>query len=393
MRTLLQVLRGNRGSIEETDGDLLAKQAYEEQEAEKDGREPVDFIAKSKEEETKAEEETETPKDPNEPEIEVAGASEEEDPAKKESEEEETGEEDPKPEEEGEEEPETEESDDKKEEPDEDSKITKYAEKHGMTYTEAKEDIDKTNSIVEQFKGNPQEMARALRNKDREYDKLRNESEKETQSPVFQRLTEGQFRSIAAQKVEENPEKFLDAFKKKYPAKSEIMSDEAIIEEMIDREWGHYGNYATKEENEGLKKASALRDEMVSAIPKEDRRFLPEVKAFLGGVSDAIILQKGFDPSYILELAKGRKFDAEIKAAEERGFKRASEGKKILGVKHTDGKQPVTKKKAYSGDLNKEQRYRAAEMFPLDDGYSEEKAFEMFKDTYKKELKENPSFL
>ncbi len=390
MRTLLQMLRSNRGSTEELDGDVVAAQAYEEQDAEKEGREPVDLIAKFEEDEAKAEaerkaeEDAETQDEDSELDIDK---KDEDDQSKKEDDE--TEDDDSKPAKEDDEDSETQDSD-------KDAEITAHAEKHSMSYAEAKEDIDKTNTIIEQFKNDPKEMARALRNKDREYDKLRNEQEKAKEDAkdtgVFKALTREQYKVVAQEKVDADPEKFLNAFKEFYPAKSQLMSDEAIIEEMIDREWSTYQVAASKEEAKVTKSAESRRESIITDIPKEDRRFLPDVKAFLEGVPDSAILQKSFDPSYILQLAKGKSFEAEIKAAEERGYKRGSEGSKILGIKNGgDGTGPVSK--GTGKGLTEAQKYRAEEMFMTEDGYSPEDAYKEFRDTFKDELKDNPRFV
>ena len=367
----------------ERDSEEIAAEAYKEMEDEANGihKETVTEEPKPVKD---GKEEAETPDDTEQPDIEP--------------EDEETDENKPKPGEEGYVEPETEESEEEKaakkeEEKDEDAEITAYAEKHTMTYAEAKDDLDKTNKILEQFKDDPKEMAIAMRNKDREYDKLKNEIGKETEKspPVFNRLNEHQFRSIATSKVEAEPDKYLEAFKAKYPKKSELLSDEAIIEEMIDKEWGHYQSYASEEETVRTQKAVDLRESFLTDIPKEDKRFLPEVKAFMGSISDVVLLQKGFDPSYMLQLAKGKVFDAEVKAAEERGFQRAKEGAKILGVKGGGHSAPTGKKVV--GGLNQAQKDRAEEMFPVGDGYTVEKAYAEFKDTFKDDLKENPNYV
>jgi len=371
---------------EETDGDLLAAQAYEELAAEQEGREPKNLMSKPEEEDKEEVETQDTDSD------EAKGIEEEstdEESNDEEAGDEETEDEESKPEEEDAEAPET-----QKEPEDEDAVITAHAEKHGMTYSEAKEDIEKTNKIIEQFKGDPKEMARALRSKDREYDKLKNESSKKEKEStrVFQRLSEDQFRAEAMSAINKDAEKFIQAYKSRYPAKSDLMSDEAMIEEIVDREWGLYQGIAAQEESKRTQQAVAAKSKIIADIPSEDRRFIPEVKAFVEQLNDYDVLHPDFDPSYFLLLAKGKRFDAEIKAAEERGAKRAKETPKILGVKG-GGKSKSTSTSKGSLSLNDVQKHRAEEMFLSDDGYSPEKAHEMYIHTFKDELKKNPSFV
>ena len=377
----------NRGSVaEETDSDLLAKQAYEEMDAEKEGREPKNFLEEKKED---------SPEDTPKPEEE----GEDQDKDIDDSEGQKTGDEEDKPEEESDEKPETE-GDEEEEEGKEgegddlDAQITQHAEKHSMTYAEAKEDIEKTNKIIEQFKNDPKEMARALRNKDREYDKLKNEiDKKENAEPVFQRMTEDQFRIVAKDKIEEDPEKYLEAYKKRYPAKSEMMSDEAIIEEIVEREWTGYQQFAGKKEGELKEQAAKKRDEFINSFSEEDRKFLPEVKAMLYELKDRDILDPDWQPDYLIHLAKGKRYDQDIEEARKQEAKRIKEDPKILGVKGGQQGPSSSKKGSSGGGLSAAQINRALEMFPMEDGYDQEKACSMFKEVFAKELKENPSFV
>lgn len=273
---------------------------------------------------------------------------------------------------------------------DPDKKITEYAEKHSMTYAEAKEDIEKTEEILNQFKNDPAEMARAMRNKDREYHKLKAESEKEKakKEPVFKRMTDDQFRGWARGQVKEKPE-FVEKYREKFPGKSESMSDEAIIEEIVERELMIYGEKANEKETEIKSIASKKREEAISSLSVADRRFIPEVKAMLLETDDASVISGSFDIKDALYWAKGKVYDADIKAAEERGFKRGKENPQIVGTKATSQGSKTHAASGSSG-LTEAQKNRAREMFGSD--ADDEKCFEMFRDSYKDELKKNPRF-
>ena len=223
--------RGETPIAEEVDREeLIIKQANEEIAAEAEGREPKDFLSKPQKKEDEEIPEGEEP--PVKPEIE-----------------------EPKPEEEQTEEEKAKlaeeaaaklETKTPEEEAEQAQEITEYAQRHSMTEAEAKEDITKTKTIIEQFKNDPKEMARALRNKDREYDKLKNETEKniEASKPLFVALEEDDFRKEAYKNIQKDLDKYLIPYKERYPAKSEFLSDEAIVEEILDRDWLTYQQYA-----------------------------------------------------------------------------------------------------------------------------------------------------
>jgi hypothetical protein len=269
-----------------------------------------------------------------------------------------------------------------------DKKITEHAEKHKMTYVEAKEDIEKTEEIIKQYKNDPSEMARAMRNKDREYSKLRSEAEKAAKKtePVFQRMSEDQFREFAKKQLADKPD-YIEKYRAKYPAKSESMSDEAIIEEISDREYLIYNEKAAQKEGEIKDTARARREELIASIPEADRKFIPEIKAILLEANDAAVIREGFDIKDALYWAKGKSYDADIKAAEERALKRFKESPEIVGTKGSGSSKPQS---SGSVGLNDNQRLIATDMFGAD--YDDAKCYEMFKETYKDELKKNPKF-
>lgn len=372
---MFRLLRNKRGELgmEEADGDQLAAEAYAEMDAEKSGV-PLPKKEEKPVEDLKPETDgTEQADDINSQEVEQTAEGE----ATPETEAD-LGAETDKP---------------KEEEQSDDDKITAHAQKHGMTYAEAKEDIEKTRKIIEQFKNDPAEMARAIRNKDREFDKLKSETEKKlSQKPkVFQKMTEDQFRQAAGEIIRKNAEKYLQEYRDRYPAKSEIMSDEAIIEEVIDREWMGYQAYADKQESTLKTEAKKLRDDFIANV--SDKRFIPEVKAMLEQIDDRDILSEDWDPQYLVHIAKGKMFDEEIKAAEERGYKRGKEETKILGIKTGGGTQKPSGASSASFGLNAEQKRRAEEMFSFEDGYLPEESHKLFRETYAQELAKDKNFV
>ena len=271
---------------------------------------------------------------------------------------------------------------------DQDKKITEYAEKHKMTYTEAKDDLEKTEEILKQYKNDPAEMAKAMRNKDREYQKLRGQIEKETakKEPVFKRMTEDQFRDFARKKVAEMPD-YIEKYRQKFPARSESMSDEAVIEEVVERELIIYNEKAGQKEQGIKESASTKRNELIASIPEGDRRFIPEIKALLFETPDETVVTEGFNIQDALYWAKGKAYDADMKAAEERAMKRLRENPEIIGVKGGGSGKPSSQR---SVGLSKAQKDRAVEMFGAD--YEADRCYDMFKDAYKDELKKNPNF-
>ena len=278
-------------------------------------------------------------------------------------------------------------------------KIKAYAEKNSLTIDEAKDEIEKTERIIAQYKNDPAEMAKALRNKDREYSKLRAETEKaKPKQEVFRRMDENQFHNWAKNRFSNPTPDMLDAdgnvkmvqeFRRKYPAKSEIMTDEAIVEEIIDASYREYQGVAAQKESEVKSEAQKMRETLVQSVPESDRKFVPYVKKVLQEADDAGLLQGDFDVSFALRLAKGERYDADIKEAEERGFKRAQQKATIAGVRPAGAGTSGVAKSVAKVQLNDQQKERAELMFQR---VSKDDAYRMFSETYEEELKKNKNF-
>lgn len=359
----------------ETDGDVIAQQAYAELEAEQNGQPLPESKKPTAEAEKPVEEQpSEEAVKPSEEEVkESAEGQEGEKPA------EETPKEEAKPE--------------VKDESDKDV-VQDHALKHGMTYAEAKEDIEKTNAIIEKYKGDPIEMARALRSTQSAYDKVKTQIEGKPREQIFRRLSDDQVIKEARAHLNKEKEKHVELFREKNPAKSEMMSDEAIIEELAERTLPAYKKWADEKEASLRQSASDKREKILSELPESDKKFLPDVKAVIYKTADYQILDENFDVRDIVHWAKGQRYDADIKAAEERGYKRAKESAVIIGAKEVPGgsKPKVGSGQSSGTGLDINQKKRALEMYPTEDTGNEERSYQLFRETYADELKKNPRF-
>ncbi len=360
--------------MEGIDHEKLIAQADEEIAAEREGREPKDLLSTPPKEDDKQGEEKPKPDEEAKDEPED-GEGESDDADEK---------------------PAEDKAEDKKPEDDEDAKVTAYAEKHSMTYSEAKEDLDKTAEILKQFKNDPAELAKAIRNKDREYHKLKAESDKEKtkKEPVFKKMSDSEFRDFAKKTLTNKPKDADDDYvhplvkdyRAKFPAKSELMSDDAIVEEVTEQELNIYRQKAGQKEAEIKSVASKKRESLIKGIAEADRRFIPDVKAVLLETDDAAVIDDDFSISDALLWAKGKRYDADIKAAEERGAKRSKEDPKIAGA------QGSSKSSSKTGTaLNEKQKKAALEMFS--NNYDDATCYKMYSETFEEELKKDKNFI
>lgn len=269
--------------------------------------------------------------------------------------------------------------------------IQQYAVKHSMTYAEAKADIEATKSVLKNYK-TPDEIARALRSTQSAYDKLKAQVDQKQKDPVFVRLSDDDFIMQAREHLSKEAEKHVESFRKRFPAKSELMTDEAIIEELAVNALPNYKQYAERKEGELKTTAAQKREKALASLSEVDKKFIPDVKAVLDKTADSQILREEFDVVDIVHWAKGQRYDADMKASYERGLKAGKENPQVVGLKTTGGGNTTTKK-VESSNLNEAQRKRAEEMFPSIDGFSAEDAYKNFREVFADDLKKNPRFI
>ena len=251
----------------------------------------------------------------------------------------------------------------------EEEEYRNFALKEGLTLADAKEELGKIKNIVEKYKNDPKELAKALRHTQSGYDKLRVEKDSLKEEveviksrPVAPVSADVEVRSF----VEQNRDKIIENYRKSYPAKTREMEDDVILEEVFDKTLTGYTNWKQAQQGEFKKQASQRREELLNSLSSEDKRFLPDIKVVIDKTSDTHLLSKSFHIEDIVYWAKGQTYDKEVKLAEERGYKRGLEQPRIIAelpkkenksttVKSADNKQQTA--------LTNYQKERALEMY------------------------------
>lgn len=351
----------------EDDIDPLALEAYAEQDAE--GEDPI----KKKIEESQQETE--------EPESEPQEEPEEE--AEPTEEEEEKPEEEPEKPEEAEEEPEK----------SEDEVIRQIAIDESLTVEEAKSQHEARKNILEKYKNDPNQMAKALQSTQSAYDKTRTELEKIKSQPdvedIEQTIANDEAKIPAY--VQSKQDELIEQYKAKYPRKTENMSDELILEEVTEVVRQNYRRHAEKKIGEIKDQATRRRDELLTGLNEKDREFLPEVKAILNDTPDTQVLHKSFDIMDLVYHARGQKYTPEyIEQIKKEAAAKGQEEAKIIGEKVPESKGSAPIKKVGSTSLTEKQKERAQEMFP---DKSLEVAIADYKDVFAADLKKDPKYL
>lgn len=264
-----------------------------------------------------------------------------------------------------------------------DEAVNEWALKNGMTTEEAREDLEKTKAIIKKYKS-PEEMAKALRSTQSAYDKARSEASKEKEAEPFKPSANPKLEVMTF--VDANKEKLIEQYRSTYPARTRDMEDDAILEEVSDKLLGEFNNFQNQQMKAMQQTAAQRREQLFAGLSESDRKFLPDIKAVVDKTEDYKILSKNFNMVDIVRWAKGAKYDADVKAAEERGYKRAKEDAKIVGIVSTGTTSAKVKTSGSSVSLDAYDKRRAKEMFGTT-SMTEEEMFKEYADLKKKNRK------
>jgi hypothetical protein len=265
--------------------------------------------------------------------------------------------------------------------------IEALALQESLTLKEAEEQIVKDEAIVNKYKQNPIEMARALRLLQRDADKAKAELEATRKAagkppaPVMNNV-----KDYVQSQLDPIKDKLIVLYKKEYPEITDGLDDEKVYgmikKDAIER------TSKTLEENESkiVSAGKEKRAELIMGLAEQDKAFLPDIKAALDRTNPRQLLDKSFDINELIYWAKGRQMDRLVKEAEERGYLRGQEQSQIIGqkVSGAGNKQQSGSgaKKSSGGRLSDEQKERALDMFDGAEGMSEEDKFTAYIETY-----------
>lgn len=269
--------------------------------------------------------------------------------------------------------------------------IKSYAERNSISEEEAKEEIEANRSILKKYKDDPIELAKAYRNLQSTYDKQKVSETHNQQARMVSDIMADP-NAFVAKAERENAPKWVEEYRKTYPAKSEMMTDAVIIEECrqvaLNQVKGQISEYQIKLKSE----SNERRQELIKSIPEADRPFATEIGKVLAKLPDVQVIDKGFNFEDLVRWARGSDGSIKklIKDAEERGYKMAQEGK-ILGEKFIAKTPSSLKPKAkenvsHGGQLSSFEQRRAREMFSSAYDNDEER-YEAYIDVYKSRKK------
>ena len=278
--------------------------------------------------------------------------------------------------------------------------VTAYSKASEMSVEDARKDLESIGKIQEKYKNDPKQLAKAHLHLQRFSTKAQEElkalQEARAAMPPQEITHEFIVKLIDNGKIAINgkvatKEEIVAKYREQEPDISETLEDDAVLK-LAARKMKD--DYFTQQKELAAQISVQAKDKMsklISELSEEDKQFLPEIKPVLDLQKDAAVMKDSFSLSDFVLWAKGKKYDAAIKEADEKGFKRGLDEAKILGekkpggegkVKDGDGKPKHTlteakKKRAlemYDGlELTDDQKYSAYLEYIADDNKETEK--------------------
>lgn len=282
-----------------------------------------------------------------------------------------------------------------KQEPLTEDKIQAFAEKRGIPFVQAKEEMEASQALLAKYGNDAFEVARALRSQQAEYNKLK-EKGQDAVVPATRLLSDAELKADIDAYADKNADAIIAKYKLDHPKRTELMSDEAVLEWAKDDATKNYRANAGTIIEKTKKEASDKRGKLLETIPKKDAKFLHDVKLVLDATPDNVIMNPKYAVEGMLFYTKGQRYDADVEAAYQRGLKMGKEDPKILGQiggdkgKGGSGGQAPSQQGKGTVVLSEDQKQRAYDQFP---DSTPAKAVENWIDVYKEDLKKNKNFL
>lgn len=267
-----------------------------------------------------------------------------------------------------------------------DKRIKDLAAEQKISEEDARKEIESYARIAEKYKRDPEQMAKALLRSQREFQKLRDQNQEAQKRQIEQSLEikEGDELTIGGKKLswEEAKPQIVETMRKRDPELTEDMDDDQVVRVAL-REINKQRKLAFEDQKSKIaEEARTKREEILSGLDV-DEKFIPEIKGVLDEAPDTVVLDDRFDIQEAVLWAKGKHYDADLKAHGEREYKRGLEDRKILGEK---GGSPVSGGKPKSNDggkksgwdsLSDKDKTRAREMYESA-GFTEQEMYEAY---------------
>ena len=253
--------------------------------------------------------------------------------------------------------------------------VKSYATEHKVSEEDARKDLESIGKIVENSKGdarliakNYHHLQRAKTRTDEELKALKN-----APPPMAEVTSESVEKAIEAGKItmkgkSATKEQLIEAYRDREEDLAGL--EDELVFKLLVREMK--GKFEEAGRGNAAKLSSEAKDKkakLINELSEDAKKYLPEMQPVIDRLSDAQIMSKNFSLEDMVLWSKGKAFDTSVKDAEERGFKRGVEARKILGEIKKPGEGGTKTKKTGGGktNLTDAQQKKAEEMFATND--------------------------
>jgi len=244
---------------------------------------------------------------------------------------------------------------------------------HEIGEDDAQTIIDGEKAIVEKYSGDPKKMARAFRHIQSQYSRTKAIAE-DAEMRNEQALLDGKLEIDPVQLVKNatgedvTKEDLVGRYREQYPKMTVDMEDDAVFELIHKDMRSEVKRIAQDKKRQRKETALRKRETLIRSIPRSARKYDKQIKSILDNCSDGQVARDTFNLDDIILNCKGTDFDQAVKEAEEKGYKRGLENRKIVAEKGspTGGKKPASKPSKSSG-LSDSEKKEAEKMYETDD--------------------------
>ncbi len=265
------------------------------------------------------------------------------------------------------------EAENKKLKEDLDNEVKAYATEHKISEEEARTDFESREKILEKYKSDPKQLALANLHLQRMYTKSQESLKAAEEAKPSQQAKEIPLENIV-KAIDEgkllidnkpvNKEALLDAYRKKNPDITDGLDDEAVIKLAAKDLKDNYVRNQEEQVKAISAEAKAKRLTLLEALSEADKKFIPEIQPILDKLPDRVVMGEDYSIDALVFYAKGKTYDADIKAHGEKEYKRGLEQAKILGQRENPSGTGNPKVKVKSTvTLTNEQKEEALNMF------------------------------
>lgn len=253
--------------------------------------------------------------------------------------------------------------------------VEAYATENKITPEKAREELAQLKAIDDKYKGDRVKLAKAYRETQSAFDSQKTATERAVQAALVNRVIANpkQFVADAEQQVindpktnpegKKNGQRWIEEFRKEFPAKAERMTDAEILEDCrvvaIEKV-----NKSIAEHRTALKSGSITkRESLLKGVGKPDMPYVTEVAKLLKDLPDETIMAESFDFEHALRWARGSRNNIQrvFKLGYDRGMRNGS-GTQILGENKViaksggSGKAAVRKEASAGSSLSDKDR-------------------------------------